>query len=148
MSNPAALNICHLGKYYPPALGGIETHVQTLARAQAELGANVRVVCINHATRGGKDITWLRFGATETVEESDAAVRVTRLGRAFTFARFDFIPRLPRLLTELQRSTPRIDVLHLHTPNPTMMFAIASLRLATPIVVTHHSDIIKQRYLR
>src|SRR2546423_9559176 len=146
MSSTAALNICHLGKYYPPAPGGIETHVQTLARAQAELGANVRVVCTNHANRAGRDVTWARYGATETIEEQDGPVRVTRLGRSATLARFDIIPRLPQLLLDLQRSN--IDVLHLHTPNPTMMLTIASLRLSTPIVVTHHSDIIRQRILR
>ena len=31
-----------------PAPGGIETHVRTLAQAQAELGATVRVFCVNH----------------------------------------------------------------------------------------------------
>jgi glycosyltransferase involved in cell wall biosynthesis len=142
----ATVSVCHLGKYYPPAPGGIETHVQTLASAQAELGARVRVVCINHANRAGHDVTWGRFGATETVDHCDGRVRVTRLGRAASVARFDFLPQLPQLLLDLQHSD--IDVLHLHTPNPTMMFAIASLRLSVPIVVTHHSDIIKQRVLR
>ena len=63
------LSICHLGKFYPPAPGGIETHVQTLARAQAALGATVKVICINHANRAGRDVTWARYGATRTVEE-------------------------------------------------------------------------------
>src|SRR5207249_472814 len=76
----------------------------------------------------------------------DQDVRVTRLGRSATLARFDIIVGLPQLLKDLQHSD--IDVLHLHTPNPTMMLTIASLRLSTPIVVTHHSDIIRQRLLR
>ena len=44
------LRICHLGKYYPPAPGGMEAHVQTLARAQAALGAKVQVICADHQT--------------------------------------------------------------------------------------------------
>jgi rhamnosyl/mannosyltransferase len=140
-----SLNICHLGKYYPPAPGGIETHVQTLARAQAQLGANVRVVCTNHADESGRDVTHLR-GATPTVEEHDGAVRVTRMGRRATVARFDVIPTLPQLLKDLQGSD--IDVFHLHTPNPTMLLTVAALRLTVPLVITHHSDIVRQRILR
>ena len=37
------MKIVHLGKYYPPAFGGIEAHTQTLARSQAALGADVNV---------------------------------------------------------------------------------------------------------
>ena len=34
--------------FQPPAAGGIESHVRTLARAQAGLGLAVRVYCIRH----------------------------------------------------------------------------------------------------
>src|SRR5206468_8021999 len=47
---------------------------------------------------------------------------------------------------ELQYSD--IDVLHLHMPNPTMLVAAASLRLTIPLVITHHSDVVRQRLLR
>jgi rhamnosyl/mannosyltransferase len=48
------------------------------------------------------------------------------------------------------------NVIHLHTPNPTMLIAwsIAWLigwvtgRPRTSLVITHHSDIIKQRFLK
>src|SRR4051812_24616133 len=140
------LSVCHLGKFYPPAPGGIETHVQTLARAQAALGARVKVICINHANRAGRDVTWARYGATRTVEESDGQIEVTRLGRSACVARLDIVPRLPHLLRDLQYSD--IDVLHLHMPNPTMLVAAASLRLTIPLVITHHSDVIRQQLLR
>lgn len=147
------IQVCHLGKFYPPAAGGIESHVQTLARAQARAGAGVRVVCVNHRNRDGRDVTWSRYGITPTVEHVDPAggdddraeVRVTRLGRSASVARFDVIPRLPGLLLDLQYSP--VDVVHLHTPNPTMLLTLAALRLNKPIVVTHHSDVISQRWL-
>jgi rhamnosyl/mannosyltransferase len=143
---PSGLRVCHLGKFYPPASGGIETHVQTLARAQAALGASVRVLCVNHATSAGEDVTWKRFTATPTVEEVDGPVCVTRVGRRASFARLDLCPRLLSELRALRRDPP--DILHLHTPNPTMVLALALLSPAVPLVITHHSDIIKQRFLR
>jgi rhamnosyl/mannosyltransferase len=140
------INVCHLGKYYPPAPGGIETHVQTLARAQAEAGANVRVLCVNHANSAGRDVTWARYGATNTLEDHDGPVRITRLGRSATVARLDICPELPRAIDDLFKHP--VDILHLHTPNPTMVLAVTRLRKVAPLVVTHHSDIIKQRILR
>jgi glycosyltransferase involved in cell wall biosynthesis len=140
------INVCHLGKYYPPAPGGIETHVQTLARAQAVAGARVRVVCVNHANSAGRDVTWSRYGATATVEDHDGPVRITRLGRSATIARLDLCPELPSAINDLFAHP--VDILHLHTPNPTMVLAITRLRKVAPIVVTHHSDIVKQRVLR
>jgi rhamnosyl/mannosyltransferase len=38
-----------------------------------------------------------------------------------------------------------IDLFHLHTPNPIMVLALALLRPTQPLVITHHSDIVRQR---
>lgn len=138
--------VCHLGKFYPPATGGIETHVRALARAQAELGADVRVLCVNHQDRRGRDVTWESFADTPTVEERDGPVRVTRLGRRASLARLDLCPGLLAEFAGLGRDA--YDVLHLHAPNPTMLLALATLRPRAPLVVTYHSDVVKQRALR
>src|SRR5262249_35677193 len=62
-------------------------------------------------------------------------------------ARVDFCPRLPRMIRSLNSDPP--DVLHLHTPNVTMLLAVAVLTSGrVPLVVTHHSDIIRQRMRR
>jgi rhamnosyl/mannosyltransferase len=139
------LRVCHLGKFYPPATGGIETHVRTLARAQAALGARVWVVCVNHRDRRWRDVTWSTLATTPTADEWDGPVRVTRLGRRATLARLEFCPGLPALLAGLNRS--RVDLLHLHAPNPTMLLALAALQPRLPLVVTYHSDVIKQKLL-
>jgi rhamnosyl/mannosyltransferase len=139
------LRICHLGKFYPPASGGVESHLQTLARAQAAIGAEVRVVCVNHRDRAGRDATWQTFTPTATVEDRDGDIRVTRVGRRASLARLELCPELPWLLASLQRG--EVDVLHLHVPNPTMLLPLAALRQRVPLVVTYHSDVILQRRL-
>jgi glycosyltransferase involved in cell wall biosynthesis len=138
------MRICHLGKYYPPACGGIETHLQTLAQAQAKLGASVRVVCVNHANRAGDDVTWRAFARTRNTVEQDGDVEITRLSRWGSVARLDICPTLPVLLKRLQSSC---DLLHLHVPNPTMMLALAAVRPQAPWVITYHSDVVKQKLL-
>src|SRR5947209_3947753 len=90
------LRVCHLSKYYPPAPGGIETHVRTLALAQAGRGAEVRVFCVNHE------------GATTTVER-DGPVEVVRFGRVAEVAKLDLCPGLATALARVDA-----DLLHLH----------------------------------
>ena len=121
------LRVCHLSKYYPPAPGGIETHVRTLARAQAGLGASVRVLCVHHAS-------------SKTVRESDGPVEVVRVGRRASGAKIDYCPGLAAAIAGAEA-----DILHLQTPNPTMMLALLRARPRAPLVITHQSDVIKQR---
>ena len=138
--------VVHLGKYYPPSPGGIETHTQTLARTQAELGADVRVVVVNHAARDGRDATFDRFTRTPYAEDRDGPVRVTRVGRWANVAKLDVAPGLAAALRRLLRDPP--DVWHLHAPNVTMMLAVLAAPRIRPLVIAHHSDIVRQRVLK
>ncbi len=137
------MRVWHLGKFYPPAFGGIETHVRALARAQASLGAEVRVLCVNHMNRAGDDVTWRMFPPTATQIERDGRVEVVRLGRLASVARLDLCAGV---IGALRRATHEgVDVLHLHVPNPMMLLALSLARPKVPLIITHHSDIVRQR---
>jgi rhamnosyl/mannosyltransferase len=123
------LRVCHLGKYYPPASGGIETHLHTLAHAQAALGVEAEVLCMNHAPG-------------PTVREQDGPVRVTRFRPYVSYHKLELNPGL---LWALRRV--RADVLHLQVPNPTMVLAVCLARPRPPLVVTYNSDVVRQRLL-
>jgi rhamnosyl/mannosyltransferase len=68
------------------------------------------------------------------------------MGRQASVARLDFCFELPTLLNRLGQR--EVDLFHLHAPNPTMLLALAVLRPRVPLVVTHHSDVVKQKLLR
>jgi glycosyltransferase involved in cell wall biosynthesis len=122
------MKICHLGKYYPPAPGGIETNVRILARSQADCGdVDVRVFCVNH-----------RRGST--LIERDGPVEVVRFRRVAHIDKLDICPGLSAALARVDA-----DVLHLHVPNPTMILALLAARPPQPVVVTYQSDVIRQR---
>jgi rhamnosyl/mannosyltransferase len=123
------LRVCHLGKYYPPAPGGIESHVRSLATAQADLGLDVSVLCVNHEPG-------------PTTHDRDSGVSITRLGRAAKASKMDYCPDLVPALRKVEA-----DILHLHVPNPTMIMALLRARPTAPVVVTYHSDIIRQKVL-
>jgi glycosyltransferase involved in cell wall biosynthesis len=143
VSRPGAgLRVLHLGKFYPPASGGMEVHVQALARAQAALGARVEVLCINHAAAEA-GFSHEFHGRSPTREEWDGPVRVVRVGRWASVLRMDVMPELPRELLRLL--TRGVDLVHLHTPNPTLVLALDAMPWLPPVVVTHHSDVIRQK---
>jgi len=122
------LRICHLGKYYPPVPGGIETHTRTLALAQAELGAKVRVFCVNK-------------GSPHTLVEQDGPVEVTRFGRRISAAKIDICKDLPARIRDVEA-----DILHMQVPNPTMILALLRSKTDKPVVVSYQSDVIRQKF--
>jgi glycosyltransferase involved in cell wall biosynthesis len=143
---PRPLRIVHLGKYYPPSPGGIENVTRTLAQDQARRGHHVRVVVINHAAADGRDATFEKLTRTKTVEDADGPVTVVRVGRWGNLAKLDVAPALANVLRRELRDPP--DIWHLHTPNVTMMLAVAAMSKIRSLVIQHHSDIVRQRYLR
>jgi glycosyltransferase involved in cell wall biosynthesis len=130
-TNGSSLRITHLGKFFHPAHGGIEQTVRSLAHAQARIGCSVRVICMDH-----------EWGRATRVEQ-DGPVEIVRVRRAASFGKIDYCPDLPRVLRNSQA-----DLLHLHTPNPTMILGLMLSGDRRPLVVTHYSDVVKQRLRR
>ena len=118
------LRIVHLGKYYHPHAGGIETHVRTLAAVQAARGNEVHVVCVNH---------------DRTLDRTywDGPVSVRRFTPRWSFGKLEWVPEVSRYLDDLH-----CDILHIHVPNPTMTLAVLSMATKIPLVATYHSDVI------
>jgi rhamnosyl/mannosyltransferase len=123
------LRVLQLGKYYYPHSGGIETHLRLLTDA---LSATSEVEVLVHNT------------ARSTVRERVGSVDVTRVA-TLALASTEFSPALVREL-----SGRSYDVLHLHTPNPMGMLAyyLAKKPVEHRLIVTHHSDVVRQIWLR
>jgi len=122
------MHIVHVGKYYAPYRGGIETVVEQLCRGLVERDQQVTAVVCNDGP--------------QTVEETLHGVRVIRLGTRLLLNSQPFTLRLTAALRGLT-----FDLLHFHTPNPVGALAVLAARSSRPVVATHHSDIIRQRIL-
>lgn len=120
------MNILHLYKDYFPVLGGIENHIKILAEAQAAAGHRVTVLVCNPGRR--------------TRVETLDGVRVIKAGRLTTIASMPLSLSQPVALARL-----RPDVAHVHSPYPLGEAANWLLSRARATVITHHSDIVRQR---
>lgn len=119
------MNILVLGKYYPPYFGGIETLTRNWCEGFAQRGGEVTCVVSNDQPR--------------TVRESIQGVAVERCAR---FGTPFSTPLCPRYLRAARRN---VDVIQLHFPNPLADLAVLLGRRRTPLVVTYHSDIFRQK---
>lgn len=119
------MRILHLGKYYPPYKGGMETVVRDLCEAHAGRAEVVALV-----TNAGRT----------TVQEERGGVTVVRLGCAGTPFSVPIAPALPRWI---RRLSP--DVIVHHEPNPCALLSYLWVRPDAPLVIWFHSDIVRQR---
>ena len=121
------LRVLHVGKFYPPHHGGMESHVETLCR---ELSAEVDVEVLVSADD------------RRTVRETVDGVPVTRIGTLATLSSASVNPGMARAIRQ-----SRADVVHFHHPNPTGVLSYLASGRRGPLVVTYHSDIVRQRVL-
>ncbi len=116
------MNILQLGKYYPPVVGGIESHVRELCEGLVKSGN--KVVCI------------VSSASNKSSSEIINGVKVVRLAKLVGI-NHPVNLSLPGYVKKLRN----FDVVHLHMPNPS---AEMSCLLAKPkkLIVSYHADVV------
>jgi rhamnosyl/mannosyltransferase len=123
------VHIVYLYKDYWPVIGGIESHLRTLAEGVAAAGYRVSVVVCQPAA-----------GAIAAMELHNG-VTIYRVPRHLDISSSAFSFALASIVRQLQP-----DVVHLQMPWPGGDLAL--LGSDTPLVVTYQSDIVRQYVLR
>ena len=129
------MRIAFLNKYYyPPHLGGVETYMQTLAEALA--------------TRDDMQVSAIVSNESgETVRETVGGVDVLRVGRAFAASSTPVAFGMTHAIRDAAAGSDRADILHFQFPYPWGDWAWQRAGSPRPLVVTYHSDIVRQRFL-
>jgi rhamnosyl/mannosyltransferase len=123
------MHILQIYKDYFPVLGGIENHVRDLSEALAARGHHVTVLVTSLDRR-------------TTIEQPQPRLTVIKAARSMHLASTP----LSLAMLKIARSL-RPDLVHLHFPYPPGDLAALALPSGTPLVVTYHSDIVRQRAL-
>jgi glycosyltransferase involved in cell wall biosynthesis len=119
--------VLHIGKFYPPQMGGMETHLQALCDGLRQ-DVDVRVI-VSSSGRGHR------------VHRVNG-VQVTRLGTVMTLAGAPICPGMATLIRE-----SAADIVHLHLPNPAAVLAYLASGSRAKLVISYHSDVVRQRTL-
>jgi glycosyltransferase involved in cell wall biosynthesis len=119
------MKLIHIGKYYPPYRGGMETYLKELAE---NTDFEQEVIVSN-----SKD---------KTTVDNVNGIKVTRVARKFTLLSGNFSPGLIR---EIRRS--RADIYILHLPNPMAALAYMIAKPKGKLIIVWQSDIIRQGFL-
>lgn len=121
------MRILHISKFAYPERGGIETFVQDLSAEQASQGHRICILC--HHPKAG-------------VPADDRIVGDLRIIRAAISCKLSFAPIAPGFPFLLHRilSEFKPDILHLHLPNPAVLF-VPFLTNIPPLIVSWHADV-------
>ncbi len=120
------MRILHIYKDYFPVLGGIENYMKVLAEAHAAAGHKVAAaVCAP--------------GMATRIEDING-VKVIKSRRWATVASMPLSVSQPLVIARLKP-----DVVHVHSPYPLGEVSAWLLKARVPMVITHHSDVVRQQ---
>jgi rhamnosyl/mannosyltransferase len=124
------MNILHIYKDYYPVVGGIENHIRIICQGLLNKYPDIKPTVLVTNT------TW------RTLEQEIDGVRVIKAAR---LANVSSAPISLSLFTWLRRL--EADLIHLHFPYPIGELAYLTSGRGRKMVITYHSDIIRQKYL-
>lgn len=131
------MRILHIGKYYAPFRGGVETYLQDSLKALALRGHACLALVHNHE-KG------LR-ASDELHGNEQAGSSSWRVVRSATWVSAFFTPVSPGFRGDLKRliASFRPDIIHAHLPNPSAcwLLTLHSVR-DIPLVIHWHSDVL------
>jgi rhamnosyl/mannosyltransferase len=122
----------HFGKLLPPPYAGVEAHVDLLLRALSTDVLGTLVACGDPAV------------AAKRAAEFPYRLIVERF-----YGRLASAPMAPGMVAAVRRelASSRCNLLHLHAPNPLGDVAGLLASRDVPVVLTWHSDVVRQRAL-
>jgi glycosyltransferase involved in cell wall biosynthesis len=124
---PRRLRVLQVGKFYVPHVGGMETHLRTLC-AELKSAVDLGVIVASDSSR--------------TEHSLIEGVSITRVGTALNMYSTAICPRMARTIRDY-----RADLVHVHLPNPWAVVAYLLSGHRGPLVVTWHSDVVRQKAL-
>lgn len=124
------MKILMINKLYYPVIGGVENHVRDLATSIRAFSGNadVRVLVANTGAK--------------TVQEEIDDLQVIKVASIATIQSAPLAPTLPIWLKRLKS-----DIYHFHFPYPIGEFSYLLARPPGKMIITYHSDIIRQKLL-
>ena len=116
-------HVLHLGKFYPPDNGGIESVTAALARGTAAAGMATTVLCFEEHGRGDAqdgDVTVRRVPAIKIASQ----------------------PLAIAYLREAVQRARSADIVHVHLPNMLAGLAVTRIGPGPKVVLHWHSDVV------
>ena len=127
--------LIHIGKFYPPYHGGMETYLSDLCLEQTKQGHKVTVVVHNH--------DWgMLYAKTATTQQQ--GIKLIKLKSLRPILHTPLMIGLNKKLNQLI-ATQKPDLIHLHWPNPSLFSLLFNKHAkAIPWVISWHSDMVTE----
>lgn len=124
------MKVLHIGKYYPPFLGGIEKVNFDLVENLNKLGIETDVLCFNHEKENQKE------------NKEYKIFRNPVLIKKFS------TPISLSIIKNIRDIYKDYDIIHIHLPNPTVAVFFQFLNFKGKIILHWHLDIVKQKFIK
>lgn len=127
------MKILQINKGYYPWIGGVETVVQQYAEQCDKDGEDVTVLCCNSGF------------CVNTTQETINKINIIRCA---SFGTFFSLPISISFFIEFFKIYKKFDIIHFHEPFPLGSIAALFLSSKQKIIITWHSDIVRQKILK